>query len=330
MGVFIVDSVEPGRLQTASAGSVDTIAIVDVVEWLQDQMKDSTKVVQSVFVIAMLVLVRWLILRAIHGRLEHSSSYFRTRKWIAYIFFGIGAYSVFTIWTDRSTNIGTYLGILSAGIAIALADVLENLAGWAFIVIRRPFKVGDRIEVQGRSGDVVDIRVFRFTMLEIGAWVDADQSTGRLVHVPNGKVFSEQITNYTEGFPYIWDEIGVMVTFESDWKRTEEIVREAMAEHAPDTTDGTIARAIRQAAHNYLIRYTHLTPNTYVTVKDSGVMIYGRYLVPARQRRHVTDQLWRAILDAFAAEPTVDLAYPTIRNVIADALRVERGRPGAD
>lgn len=287
-------------------------------------MTSSAKLVQTIVVIALLVLVRWLVLRAVHGRLEDSASYFKTRKWMAYVAFGVGAYAVFAIWTDRGTNLGTYLGILSAGIAIALADVLENLAGWAFIVVRRPFKVGDRIEIQGRAGDVVDIRVFRFTMLEIGGWVDADQSTGRLVHVPNGKVFSEQVTNFTEGFPYIWDEIGVMVTFESDWKRTEEIVRDAMSEHAPNTSDGTIARTIREAAHHYLIRYTHLTPNTYVTVKDSGVMIYGRYLVPARQRRHINDQLWRAILDAFAAEQTVELAYPTIRNVIQGPLRFER------
>lgn len=297
---------------------------MDVLEWFQTQMNDSAKTVQTIFVIALLVLVRWLVLRAVHGRFEHSTSYFRTRKWVAYIAFAIGAYSIFTIWTDRGTNIGTYLGILSAGIAIALADVLENMAGWAYIVVRRPFKVGDRIEVQGRSGDVVDVRVFRFTMLEIGAWVDADQSTGRLVHVPNGKVFSEQVTNYTEGFPYIWDEISVMVTFESDWKRTEEIVREAMAEHAPDTSDGTIARAIREAAHRYLIRYTHLTPNTYVSVKESGVMVSGRYLVPARQRRHIQDRLWRAILDSFSLESNVALAYPTIRNVITDPVRFER------
>ena len=121
-----------------------------------------------------------------------------------------------------------------------------------------------------------------------------------------------------------------MVTFESDWKRTEEIVRDAMAAHAPDTSDGTIARAIRQAAQHYLIRYTHLTPKTYISVKDSGVMIHGRYLVPARQRRHVTDQLWRAILDAFAAEQTVDLAYPPIRNVIQEALRLDGDGRGPD
>lgn len=293
---------------------------MDVLDWLRDQMNDSAKIVQTLVVLTVLLLLRWLILRAVRGRLEHSSTYFRTRKWIAYVAFGVGAWMVFAIWTNQDTSIGTYLGILSAGIAIALADVLENLAGWAFIVLRRPFKVGDRIEIEGRAGDVVDIRVFRFTMLEIGRWVDADQSTGRLVHVPNGKVFSEQLANYTEGFPYIWDEIGVLVTFESDWKRTEELVREAMAEHAPDTTDGTVARAIREAAHHYLIRYTHLTPNVYISVKDSGVMVYGRYLVPARQRRHVSDRLWRSVLDSINADPTVELAYPTVRTFLPDAV----------
>ena len=302
---------------------------MDIGEWISGQLEDPGRILQTVLVVAALFVVRWLVLRAVHTRLEDSASYFRTRKWLAYVTFGLGAWAVVEIWTERGTSLGTYLGILSAGIAIALADVLENMAGWAFIVLRRPFKVGDRIEIEGRGGDVVDIRVFRFTMLEIGGWVDADQSTGRLVHVPNGKVFSEQVTNYTEGFPYIWDEIGVMVTFESDWRRTEQILAAAMEEHAPNTTDGTIARAIREAAHHYLIRYTHLSPNTYVSVKDSGVMIYGRYLVPARQRRHISDKLWRAVLEGFEAEPTVDLAYPTIRTVFTDHLRID-SRPNTE
>lgn len=297
---------------------------MDIVQWLRDQMNDSAKIVQTLIVVALLVIVRWLVLRAVRGRLEHTTAYFRTRKWVAYVAFGIAAWSIFAIWTDRNTSLGTYLGILSAGIAIALADVLENLAGWAFIVLRRPFKVGDRIEIQGRSGDIVDIRVFRFTMLEIGGWVDADQSTGRLVHVPNGKVFSEQLANYTEGFPYIWDEVGLLVTFESDWRRAEEMMSGAMAEHAPDTSDGTIARAIREAAHHYLIRYTHLTPNVYISVKDSGVMVTGRYLVSARQRRHVTDLLWRTLLDEIKGDPTVELAYPTIRTFLPDPLSIKR------
>jgi small-conductance mechanosensitive channel len=107
------------------------------------------------------------------------------------------------IWIDAFNDLGTFLGLLSAGVAIALADVLKNMAGWMYIPSRRPFRVGDRIEIEGTRGDVVDIRLFCFSLMEIGNWVDAEQSTGRLVHVPNGSVFINQVANYTEGFQYI-------------------------------------------------------------------------------------------------------------------------------
>lgn len=260
-----------------------------------------------------IVLVRWLVLRAVAARVEHGPAYFRTRKWLAYGATLIAVLGLSRIWLGGAGGITTYLGILSAGVAIALTDVLENLAGWVFIVTRRPFRVGDRIEIEGRSGDVVDVRAFRFSMLEIGNWVAADQSTGRLVHVPNGKVFSEQVSNYTEGFPYIWDEITVEVTFESDWRRAEQVVVAALDAHAPDTAE--IGEAIRRAGNQYLIRYRHLTPTTYVSVAASGVDIHGRYLVGVRNRRSIKDALWRDVLDAFAGVDSLDLAYPTQRFV---------------
>ncbi|MDX1447999.1 MAG: mechanosensitive ion channel [Acidimicrobiia bacterium] len=295
---------------------MDTVA-----DWFSDG--DPTgRLILTVLLVGALFVVRWLVLRAMKARTETAESFFRTKKVIAYAVTIVGIFGLARIWFGGGGGITTYLGILSAGIAIALADVLESLAGWLFIVTRRPFRIGDRIEIGGRRGDVVDIRAFRFSMLEIGAWVDADQSTGRLIHVPNGMVFSEQLTNYTEGFPYIWDEISVMVTFESDWKAAERIVAGALAEHAPDSNEPAIVNAIRDAGHQYLIRYRHLAPATYVTAKDSGVVISGRYLVGARSRRGVSDALWRSILEALESDETVDLAYPTSRTVLADELRV--------
>lgn len=288
-------------------------------DWFSDG-DVTVRIVLTVLLVSALFVIRWLVLRAVRGRVENAESFFRTKKVLAYAVTIVGIFGLVRIWFGGAGGLTTYLGILSAGIAIALADVLESLAGWLFIVTRRPFRIGDRVEIAGRRGDVVDIRAFRFSMLEIGAWVDADQSTGRLVHIPNGKVFSDPLTNYTEGFPYIWDEITVMVTFESDWKAAERIVREALTAHAPDTTEPAIANAIRDAGHQYLIRYRHLAPTTYVKTDDSGVVISGRYLVGARNRRGVSDALWRAILDAFTEQPTVDLAYPTRRMVVSDGL----------
>ena len=284
-----------------------------VVDWWNGLGSGASQLAGSLMLVLALVLLRWLVLRTMRNRAAEGDTYFRTRKWLAYFVTAIGFLGLVQIWIGGVAGLGTYLGILSAGLAIALADVLENLAGWVFIVARRPFNVGDRVEIDGRIGDVVDVRAFRFTVLEIGNWVDADQSTGRLIHIPNGKVFSDSLVNYTEGFPFIWDETQVLVTFESDWRKAEHVVDRAMTEHAPSTEDGSIRRAIQRAGRTYLIRYTHLDPKTYVSVKDSGVQISGRFLVQVRERRGTQDRIWRSILEGIEAEPSVDLAYPTYR-----------------
>ncbi len=292
-----------------------------ITDWFGDG--DLTgRAVLTLILIGAIFLVRTLVLRAVRSRVEHGSGYFRTKKVVGYAATFVGILGLVRIWFGGGGGITTYLGILSAGVAIALANVLENLAGWVFIVTRRPFRVGDRVEIQGRAGDVVDIRAFRFSMLEIGNWVDADQSTGRLIHVPNGKVFTEQVSNYTEGFPYIWDELALLVTFESDWKQAERIVAGALTEHAPDTSAPAVVDAIREAGHQYLIRYRHLTPTTYVSVRPSGVLVTGRYLVGVRTRRSVADALWRSVLDAVTDEATVEIAYQTTRIIHPDGLLV--------
>ncbi|MFZ0483677.1 MAG: mechanosensitive ion channel domain-containing protein [Desulfobacterales bacterium] len=96
---------------------------------------------------------------------------------------------------------------------------------WFFIMSRKPFKVGDRIEIDQITGDVIDIRIFQFSVVEVGNWIDADQSTGRIVQVPNSKVLREALANYQIGFEYIWHEIPVLITFESDWKKAKGLLQ---------------------------------------------------------------------------------------------------------
>jgi len=86
--------------------------------------------------------------------------------------------------------------------------------------------VGDRIQIGEHAGDVVDLRIFQFTLVEIENWVAADQRTGRVIHVPNGRVFNEVVANYSRGFEYIWNEVPVRVTFESDWEAAKAILQE--------------------------------------------------------------------------------------------------------
>lgn len=282
------------------------------------------KILYSTGTLILVLVLRMLVLRYVGRRIEDHDAAYRARKIINYVATTLVLVLLAFIWIDAFQNLSTFLGLLSAGIAIALADVLKNMAGWFFILARRPFQVGDRVEVTDLIGDVVDVRLFRFSLMEVGGWVDAEQSTGRLVHVPNGVVFTSPVANYTEGFPFIWDELAVLVTFESDWKRAEQLMRDILQDEAPDL-QGPAAERIRETARRYSIRIGTLTPTVYISVRDSGVLLTARYLVETRTRRGRSDRLWRAILDGFAEESTVELAYPTIRTYLPDALRLDRG-----
>lgn len=296
-----------------------------MIDWLSERFGLTAaegRLVQTVAVILVVLLLRLVVVRVVHGRVSDPQVWFRTRKYVTYVTFAIVALVLVNIWLGGIGGALTYLGIVSAAVALALADVLENLAGWVYILLRRPFRVGDRVEILGHRGDVVDIRVFRFTLLELGNWVGGDQSTGRLVHIPNGQLFTEPLANYTEGFPFIWDEVPVLITFESDWELGEEVLLDAVRANAPDVTQRGFAEHIRRAARAYLIEQTSLEPAVYVSVEDSGVLLTGRYLVAARERRAVKHDVWRGVLRGLAAHDTLELAYPTVRTWLPDPLRV--------
>ncbi len=301
-----------------------------MLEWLKTTFDLSTVAAKWVITGLLLVgltLVRLAVVRVAQSRIADESHWYRIRKIMSYTVFVIGGLILGRLWLEGG-GYGTYLGLLSAGVAIALADVLKNLAGFLYILIRRPFRLGDRVEIGGDIGDVVDIRAFRFSMLEVGNWVHADQSTGRIMHVPNGLVFTMPLANYTEGFEFIWHEIEVLITFESDWRRAQEVIQRALEEHAPHHDPIRAQAELRKTAAEYRIMYTHLTPRVYLTVKDSGVQLTGRLLVEVRKRRAVEDVVWRSILDGFALEPDVELAYPTVRTFFHDPIRVESNSPG--
>jgi small-conductance mechanosensitive channel len=215
------------------------------------------------------------------------------------------------VWMSAFKQFGAFLGLFTAGLAIALKDPLTNLAGWFFIVFRKPFVVGDRVQIGNHSGDVIDIRMFQFTILEIGNWVDADQSTGRIIHLPNAKVFQQSQANYSTGFNYIWNEIPVLITFESDWKKTRKILESIIqkSEHLSSSAE----KEILNASRNFMIYYTHLTPIVYTKVEDSGVKFTIRYLCDPRRRRGSENDIWEEILIEFQKHNDIDFAYPTTR-----------------
>ena len=256
--------------------------------------------------------------------IEDEGRRYMTVKLISYTLGFVGFILIGVIWITNITGLFAYIGIMSVGLAIALQDLLTNLAGWLFIIIRQPFRVGDRIEIGDSAGDVIDIRLFQFSIIEIGNWVHADQSTGRIIHIPNGWVFKKALANFTVGFHFLWNEIEVMVTFESNWEKAKGILFD-IAKKFTAIQSAEAANEIRKAADKYLIHFKHLTPIVWTRVDESGVTLTIRYLCAPRQRRSTSSNIWEEILRSFKACDDVDFAYPTMRyydNTV-------EGKPGA-
>jgi small-conductance mechanosensitive channel len=305
-------------------------------DWLEQAMglgpEARTNLLASLAVLAGLAAARWLLLTVAWRRVSDVRARYRWRKTTLYLAVSLGAVLVARIWFAGLREVTTFLGLLSAGLAIALKDLVADLAGWAFIVWRRPFEVGDRIQIGDHAGDVIDVRIFQFSLLEIGNWVDADQSTGRILHVANGRILTDVVANYSRGFQYIWDEIPVLITFESDWRAAKILLADIAARHAAHVT-GDAARQLEEASRKFMIVYSKLTPIVYTSVKDSGVLLTMRYLCEARMRRTVAEAIWEDVLTEFARRNDMDFAYPTTRfyrSPLEGKSRTRTSAPGPD
>ena len=249
---------------------------------------------------------RWLALRLFEGKERQ----YVVSKWIGRVFWGLSLFVLAGLWSPSTDDLVTVLTVLGAGLAVALSDVLLSLAAWAHLTVNPPYRRGDRIEMNGTQGDVVDIRPLQTTLLEIGEWVDAHQSTGRLLHVPNAWIYQHGVKNYTEGFGYLWFEESVVVTYDSDWRAARELMLEMAEENLP-TQEEDARGDLRQMTSEYLLRFNVLSPFVYVDLVDHGVKLTLRHLTSARGRRGVRHDLTIEVLERFRAHDQIQIAYPT-------------------
>ncbi len=243
------------------------------------------------------------------GTIEDRHRIRMTTTWVGTFVFAIAA--VF-IWASGIKDFGVFLGIVGAGLALSLQETLLSVVGWLILTIRKPFDIGDRIEIDGRVGDVIGISAFQTTMMEVGHWVRADQSTGRMAILPNSMLVRHTIYNYSKGFPFVWNEFSTVVTFESDWRAAKELIL-AKAEIEADKIESEVKSQIQRMQYHYAIRYQHLRPIVYTSIAVNGVELTLRFLSPVRERRAMNHRISENVLEAFLAHPEIDFAYDTTR-----------------
>lgn len=270
------------------------------------------KLLASLLTIGILWVLRKVVFTLLARTKKDPQTHFKWRKNIQYSIYIIGIILIGQIWVEQFSSLSNFLGLVAAGIAIALKEPILNLAGWAFIIWRKPFEVGERVQIGEHAGDVIDIGTFQFTLIEIGNWVDADQPTGRAILIPNSRIFSRTLATYNHELDFIFHEIPVTLTFSSEWQRAKEIFQELLNEKT-EAFEEAFKDGLNRLSHKYVFPEQPIQAHVYTKVAENGVLLTLRYPCPTRSRRALEEEVWESVLKIIAQDEKLELAYPTIR-----------------
>jgi small-conductance mechanosensitive channel len=227
---------------------------------------------------------------------------------------------IFIIILLLSFAIGDFSGILAFGVVMAallyaLQKPILNMAGWLDIIFHRPFSIGDRIEIHGKKGYVVDVGMFHSTLREFGEWMEGDTFTGRLITIPNANVFESPVLNYTKDTPYIWDEIKTQITYESDHENAKMLIFESALEVVGEDMRNYSQYISRKMDLKDLRKDLIEEPQIRLDFSDSALNIYVIYFCPIHRRRTIKSEIVERILTKIKKDKKVHIAYPHVEVV---------------
>lgn len=207
---------------------------------------------------------------------------------------------LFVVWSDYLSNFLTIISFISAGVTIAIREVILNFFAGILIKTKAPFKLEDRIEINNIIGDVVVINLLSFKVLEVTNKDNGEQSNGKIVNIPNSYIFSYVLKNYTTAFKYIWDEMIVNIPLTADVEKTKKIILKIVNNNEvikaiPKKMD----KQVTDASLEYRIYYNHLEPIIYTRVVNNHIELSVRFLVHPKKMRNVENDIWLHILNEY-------------------------------
>jgi small-conductance mechanosensitive channel len=220
--------------------------------------------------------------------------------------FGLGAgLAVLGVLTEQWVGVLFSLGVIGFAVTFALQQPLFSLIGWFYIVVKRPYGVGDRVAIEDANGDVISVDFFVTTLWEIdGPLVSSNQPSGRVITVPNSVVLSSHVYNYTrEEFPFVWNELQFQVAFETDLDFAIETMRSEADDFLGDEMAVRIDR-YRERLHETPVELeVNERPSVNIVQAESWVELRLRYLVDPRRGQRVRNALYQRILAVFNENP---------------------------
>jgi small-conductance mechanosensitive channel len=219
-----------------------------------------------------------------------------------------------TFFLEDLKAIATIMGIVGAAVVIALQDMCSAFAGWFVIIASRKLRVGDRVEINGHRGEIIDIQMLRTTLVELNNWLEVDEATGRTIIIPNSFIFKSEVFNYSHIHPHIWGKVDITVTFETPPEKAYELFFRVLEEETRSAY-AAAARGGAMMAKLYGVSRGIYEPHIHTIVADSGVCYSLFYVAHYRRFTTMRDAIMTKVIEAVNQTPGVEFAYPTERHV---------------
>ena len=243
------------------------------------------------------VALKIVLEHQVSKKIKEKRTRYSFRKIISILYVAAAVIAIVAIWSEGTQEITVAGGLVTAGVAFALQDLLKNLAGGAIIYMNRLYAVGDRIEINSKTGDVIDIGLFYTTLLETREWITADLPTGRLTTIPNGAILSGNVNNYTRDHNYIWDEIAFPLDYNSDSQYAYDTFLDIVTQETKDIV-ANASKSIEKLGEKYYLGEHKIEPVIGFALTSSEISVRIRYTVETRQRGAVKHRISQKILHA--------------------------------
>ncbi|WP_292944651.1 mechanosensitive ion channel domain-containing protein [Olleya sp. UBA1516] len=280
-------------------------------------------IIKYVVIVVFVLLCVQFIRRFLKKNIANTSVRYKSQKGIELIGYFLLAFITVLYFTGSIKDFTVTLGLLSAGLAFTLQELILSIAGSVYIFVVKVYEPGDRIEINGIKGDVIDVDSIYTTMMEIGQWVESDNYTGRIVKLSNAFVFKGPVYNYSKDFPFIWDEFNLPIRYGSDIDLAKSIIIKAatttLAEYTKASKDQW-----KEVVNKYYIEDAMVEPTLATTLTDNWIKFNLRYIVDYKKRRitkHILNDLIRTEIEATNGK--VVLASQTIELIKIPDLKVE-------
>jgi len=257
---------------------------------------------QAVWVVLAALVVMALVKAVNHffsRKVRDPATRYRMRKFISFTGYTLVAVYALVSFSGRLGEFAVAFGLVGAGIALALQEVITSVAGWASVSTGFVFRTGDRVRIGDVLGDVIDTGFLRTTLMELGEWVAGDQYNGRMVKVPNSLIFKAPVYNYSGDFPFLWDEVSIPVRYGSDLEEMRRILRDIANEVVGDYVP-VAAGYWEKMLKKYFIEKASIEPAITILADENWVTFTLRYVVDLKKRRSTKDRLFTGILDRIA------------------------------